>query len=401
MKHTDNLPLVSVLCRSMNRPELQEALQSVNQQTYSNIEIVLVDATGKGLDRHKNLAIRWPVLEVTANQQLSRPEAANKALERASGCYLMFLDEDDWIDPAHIQQLVAVLEKSSEDLGVVYSSTQKVLRSGEPTAESLRIAYDPARLRRDNFIPINAAIFRASFISDGIRFDESLDVFEDWDFWLQLATRTDFLHLDVMTAFYREGGDSNTASDDSATRYQSGHPIAKARERVFDKWLPQWKGHELNQTLGSLDEIPLIQSLRDDTQRLNADLQVCADEINTLNHTTSKLNQAVMRRSAELQDAKAHSEHLTNYIDMLQSSMSWRVTKPLRWLRRRLDGLRPAAVANEAQQQHATTEGSRPSLEERVIKGNLDIPSARQNEFAGQLTLQGWCCSPNGIERID
>ena len=400
MKDIDNLPLVSVLCRSMNRPELPEALQSVNQQTYSHMEIVLVDATGKGLDQHKGLANRFPVLEVSTNHQLSRPAAANKALERANGSYLMFLDEDDWIDPEHIQQLVAVLEENP-NIGVVYSSTQKVRSSGEASAGSLRISYDPARLRRDNFIPIHSAIFRASLLSDDVRFDESLEVFEDWDFWLQLAARTDFLHLDVMTAFYREGGGSNTASDDPTTRYQSGHPIAVARERVFDKWLPKWTGHELNQTLSSLDDMPLIQSLREDSERLNADLQARADEINTLNHSTSKLNQALIRRNAELQDARAHSEHLVSYIDMLQSSTSWRVTKPLRWIRRRLDELRPTPVDNQAQSPHAATEDNTPSEGESVIKGNLDIPSAKQSEFAEQLTLQGWCCSPNGIERID
>ena len=41
--------LVSILCRSMNRPELGQALRSVEQQTYPHIEIVLVDASGKGV----------------------------------------------------------------------------------------------------------------------------------------------------------------------------------------------------------------------------------------------------------------------------------------------------------------------------------------------------------------
>ncbi|MDP2126477.1 MAG: glycosyltransferase [Pseudohongiella sp.] len=422
MKGINVLPLVSVLCRSMNRPELAEALVSVSKQTYDNIEIVLVDASGKGLDQHKNLSVRFPVIEVSEGRALNRPAAANLALKNANGSYLMFLDEDDWIGIGHVSQLVESLE-NNPDIGVVYSSTQKTLASGALTEDTLSVPYDLARLRRDNFIPIHSAMFRKFLVTDGVGFDENLDVFEDWDFWLQLATKTEFLHIDVLTAFYRQGGNSNTASDDPMTRYASGHPIAAARERVFDKWLPEWKGKELNQVLHSLDAAVLVESLHKDIRRLNifaqdADAEITQlnndleasntqiaglnNEIHGLNHTVNKLNQTVSRKNAELQETKAHIEHLSQYIHMLQSSLSWRVTKPLRWLRRRLDSLRPARPVSEMKtQQPSPGQQHRLPEETSAIQGNLDIPSATHNEFPEQVTLQGWCCSPNGISRID
>ena len=231
--------LVSILCRSMNRPELGQALRSVEQQTYPHIEIVLVDASGKGVSVWREMGLQTPVREVSGQSPWNRPAAANAALAAAQGEYLMFLDEDDWIAPEHVQTLVECLQADAA-LGVAYSSTQNTAPDGTLLDATLRIAFDPARLRRDNFIPIHSALFRHTLVQAGCRFDTTLDIFEDWDFWLQCAALAPFRHIDVISAFYRQGGESNTASQDPRTRYLPEHPIARARARVFDKWRARW-----------------------------------------------------------------------------------------------------------------------------------------------------------------
>ena len=101
--------LVSIICRTIGRPELQLALQSVSSQSYSDIEIVLVDAASKDLSGYEAYTGNIPVILVSTGKPLGRSAAANAGLQAASGKYLMFLDDDDWIADDHVQSLIEFL----------------------------------------------------------------------------------------------------------------------------------------------------------------------------------------------------------------------------------------------------------------------------------------------------
>lgn len=96
-------PLVSVLVRSMDREYLSEALDSVALQTYAAIEVVVVAVA----PRHRPIPARcgpFAVRLVETDTPLPRSKAANKALNCARGEYLIFLDDDDWLMPSHIDR---------------------------------------------------------------------------------------------------------------------------------------------------------------------------------------------------------------------------------------------------------------------------------------------------------
>ena len=252
--------LVSVICRTIIRPELQQALQSVADQSYSNIELVLVDALGAGITDYENLCPGRNVTLVSLGERLKRSRAANVGMAEASGDYLMFLDDDDWIDREHIANLVSLLDQQSE-VRAAYSATLKVDSSGQPLDYVFDQEFSAAQLRRSNFIPIHSVLFAASLSHDGCEFDENLDIYEDWDFWLQVSQHSSFLHSDRVTAFYRAGGESETAVNIEQAQYTSGHPNALAREKVLAKWLPRWSAAEVNQKLVTMDQSGSINEL--------------------------------------------------------------------------------------------------------------------------------------------
>ncbi|NQV68512.1 MAG: glycosyltransferase [Pseudohongiella sp.] len=364
----NNKALVSIICRTIGRPELQQALKSVNSQSYPNIEIVLVNAATKTLSGYQAYAGDTPVTLIATGQPLTRSEAANAGLHAAKGQYLMFLDDDDWIANDHVQTLMEFLGNQNEVLAA-YSSTQKTDVDGNPIDYVFEENFDPVLLMRDNYIPIHAMLFERSLLDHGCHFDEAFDIYEDWDFWLQLSQHTEFRHIDKITAFYREGGDSDTAVENVQLRYQSDNYLGKGRAAIFGKWLTHWSGEKLNELIGHLDQSLIVTEQAKHIQQeleKNADLLHQIDNRNSvIDQLTLQLNNRVLQIEALQQHAKEQTKQLDaqakqaevqakqaevqakqaevqgRHISMLESTLSviysspgWKLMGPFRRLRR-------------------------------------------------------------------
>jgi glycosyltransferase involved in cell wall biosynthesis len=287
-------PLVSVIVRSVGRDTLAQALDSIARQSYPNIEVVVVDALGSGHPSLGESCGPHPVRVCGRGERLLRSRAANLGLEEARGAYLIFLDDDDWFLPSHIVALVAALE-GSPSTEVAYAGVRCVDASGR-TERVLSLPFDPARLRAGNYIPIHAALFRRSVVEAQVRFDEALEWFEDWDFWLQLAGRGSFIHVGQASACYRTGGASGVGLTPEDARRRAGEA------RVLEKWRPGWSGDDLEAT---------IERCREGDRALVARLDVAAKEIERL---------------------EREADDLQRELTQIKLSMSIRVTAPLRWL---------------------------------------------------------------------
>jgi glycosyltransferase involved in cell wall biosynthesis len=360
-------PLVSILCRTMNRPELDTAIQSAINQTYEPLEILLVDATGKKEILSRSLPERTNIRLLTPDEALDRPRAANFALDHANGELLLFLDEDDWIAADHVKLLVELLNQDTAKLAA-YSATQKVDAEGKPLDVFFNHAFDRILLQRDNYIPIHSVLFSRKLIGLGCRFDESLAIYEDWDFWLQCARHTDFNYLDKTTAFYRQGGESNTSPSSESSKYDSTNQLGAMRAKIFEKLLSTWSGKDINAILGSMDQSEYIGSLNEHVTSLNEHIASLNEHIASLNEQIASLGRVIDRldtdngkllsdlnkvseelhhvvqaaQSAEeklkieLEAQQSRNEELNKSLHTLFHSSSWRITKPCRWIGHRL-----------------------------------------------------------------
>jgi hypothetical protein len=191
------------------------------------MEIVLVDAAGGASvpTAHGGLPIR-----VVRKGPLDRAKAANAGLEAARGGWVMFLDEDDQIEPTHVQDLL--LAASTARLPVAYSQTRLVTVSGEG-GRIFGGPFDRLALFRSNYLSIHAVLFNRALVTQGCRFDESLTMFEDWDFWLQMAMRTPMAFSGKPTAIYHaEAGQSGAGGGANLDR----EAVLAQRERLMRKW---------------------------------------------------------------------------------------------------------------------------------------------------------------------
>ena len=235
------LPLVSVLVRSMDRPQLAQALAAVAAQTWSNLELVVLNASGRPhsplLARPAQMSVRLlqPWLDDgAAPRACDRAAAANLALQAARGDYALFLDDDDLIDPSHLERLVAALQ--AQPRAVAAYSGVRVLGADGSVLRDYDLPWAPQRLAGINFLPIHAVLFRTSAVrAAGLRFDETLPVLEDWDFWRRLAAQGPFVHCPGISAQYRQGhGDSGVGMPGHPNHWERWHRLVLERGLATD-----------------------------------------------------------------------------------------------------------------------------------------------------------------------
>lgn len=254
-----DMPLVTVIIRSMGRDTLTEAFDSVALQTYPNIEVVVVNAKGESHPDIGEWCGRFPLRLCGTGQPLPRSRAANVGLDHARGQYLIFLDDDDLFDAGHVEDLVGVMQKYA-DARAVYSGVRCVFREGKKDKETLHVlnvAFDRHRLMSGNFIPIHAVLFDRRVVDEGCRFDEQLDVCEDWDFWLQILQHGLFKRSKTVSATYRCSGVSGVGP---GAALQDGAKVAAARARIFERWKAVWSGADLNAMLDEKEKRHAAQS---------------------------------------------------------------------------------------------------------------------------------------------
>ncbi len=277
-------PLVSIVVRSMGRSQLRAALDSLAAQDYPSLEVIVVDATG---GRHPALPeFAWSpghsLRMVNGDRPLSRPQAANAGLDTLRGQWFGFLDDDDTFDPDHVSHLMT-LAATTDDLAV-YGMSRLLSVDGETTSIT-GLPFNNATVFLAPLCSFPAAIFRRDVITRGCRFDERLEIFEDQDFFRQIALLSGFTRSGLATFNYHiESGTSGTGR--GANRDWTRGPLFEQRLRA--KWAGQGTYHEQRILLLMRRSARAFHDDRDhDRARtlLRSLLDLYPDEPNALNAT--------------------------------------------------------------------------------------------------------------------
>ena len=223
----ETCPLVSVIVRTMNQPELVEALQSIAEQTYPNLEVIVVDASGQNSLHLGQHCGDFPLRLVSKNKSLNRPQASNAGIEAVRGAYFGFLDEDDLLLPGHFLNLVRMM--SAYNAPAAYDIVEQVNENMEHECLHDK-AFDYMDLVRGNYIPNMAVLFDATILAKGCTFDTAFLYYEDWDFLLQAARLGDFVFVPEKGGTYRNLGHSGIQHDP--------HTSDLYRKQLYLKWVP-------------------------------------------------------------------------------------------------------------------------------------------------------------------
>ena len=127
-----------------NKDRVKRSVESILNQTYQDIEIVMVDdgsTDGSGLICDQ-LAEEYPnVCKVIHQKNMGVSVARNVAIENTHGEYIGFVDSDDYIEPDFLEKLVDAMERNDADIVVSYFNVIKSEEEFPPKIEEKELLY--------------------------------------------------------------------------------------------------------------------------------------------------------------------------------------------------------------------------------------------------------------------
>jgi glycogen synthase len=178
-------PLVSIVVPYYRLEEfIEPTLDSIAEQTYSNIETIVVnDGSFRDQDRVLERVARRPRTTVLAQVNAGLGAARNFGISQARGEYVVPLDADDVVDPSFVSRCVDVLESDPE---LAYVGTWVVYMDGEGNdLVDDDGGYTPygnwsTLIRRVNVAGVCTTLFRRAVFDAGFRYSHDLTSYEDW-----------------------------------------------------------------------------------------------------------------------------------------------------------------------------------------------------------------------------
>ncbi len=250
---------VSVICTAYNHEDfVEEALRSVIEQTYRNVELIVIDnASTDGTEqkirefRQHHFGIRF----ILNSWNKGLCTAFNQGLRYASGKYVIDLSADDVLLPNRIARQVAFFETLPEDYGVIFSNAHYLDAQGNPLHLHYKTDEDGKALEsipsgdvycavlEKYFICTPTMMMRRSLLYQLRGYDESL-AYEDFDFWVRSAVICRYGYQDEVLTQKRILRHSL-----SNLSYQPGSGILKSTLAVCNK------AYDLNRNQAEFDAL--------------------------------------------------------------------------------------------------------------------------------------------------
>lgn len=211
---------ISVIIPVYNQPQLlDEALHSVEEQTYDTFEVIVVDDNSEAdikavIDEYPNVRF------ISHNSNRGAGSARNTGIEAAAGDYVAFLDADDTWQPTKLEKQRSVFAENSQEVGLVYTGFIQYETDGNEWTHTPSAAGDIYldELERDRIHPTSTVMIRRDVLNEVSRFDESLPSRQDYDLWIRITENYEIEYVDEILVEKNEQKESISKDFDSRIR---------------------------------------------------------------------------------------------------------------------------------------------------------------------------------------
>ncbi|MCM1235283.1 MAG: glycosyltransferase [Ruminococcus flavefaciens] len=252
-----NRKKVSVILPVYNGEQyLEEALESILSQTYTNIELVIVDDCST--DRTEEIITKYSesdrrIRYIRNAVNLKLPRTLNVGFANAEGDYLTWTSDDNRYKPEALERMVYWIE-SKPDIDMVYADYTGIDSGGKITCE--KEMGEPSELPFHNVVGA-CFLYKREVAQKAGEYDPDLFLAEDYDYWIRIKRAGRLMHIHENLYYYREHGKSLTLS--------KREQVLKQTYRVAEKHFLYFYSQMQNRR----DRIRFLETLEDRTVKPN------------------------------------------------------------------------------------------------------------------------------------
>lgn len=190
---------------------LEEALESILCQTYTNFELIVVDDcsidhTAEIVKGYMKLDNRIRYVRNVANMKL--PRTLNVGFANARGDYFTWTSDDNQYKPEALERMVYWLETET-DVDMVYADYTGIDANGKVTGK--RQMDEPCEMVFHNVVGA-CFLYRKAAAKKAGEYDADLFLAEDYDYWIRIKKNGRLKHIHEDLYYYREHEKSLTVS---------------------------------------------------------------------------------------------------------------------------------------------------------------------------------------------
>ena len=226
---------VSVVVPTYGRSDLlEDALRSIEAQTYPEVELIVVDDYSPIPVEHLIADMDLSIDEVRClrhEENRGANAARNTGIQEASGDVIAFLDDDDRWDPSYLARVVAAFD--DPDIGLVSAGARVIDADGNRIGvHRPSFTPDPMEDLLDGALVGSFSRFavRASAVDEVGLLDERLPSWQDWEWQFRFARQYRFAAVSEPLVTHRHG-DHEQITDDFEQRRDVSYPVLLERNR--------------------------------------------------------------------------------------------------------------------------------------------------------------------------
>ncbi len=211
----NHFPLVTIVVISYNQSQyINENLDSIKNQTYPNIQLIVADDASKDNSVEKfNLWLKNNDFQAHTNFHQKNTGLAtvlNECIELASGKYIKMIAADDFLHPESIEKCVQKLEILGDEYGMVFTDTYVIDVNSEiisdvadyNTLGNVSPEYFRESLIKGNRIAALSVLLRLDVLKETGKYDSNFLV-EDYYRWLLVNEKYYIGYIAEKLAYYR------------------------------------------------------------------------------------------------------------------------------------------------------------------------------------------------------